>query len=425
MVSIKSLFLAAALLSITSAVSVARGDQWIRREGRHIRLITDLESPEEADTIVATFDAAVDQWSKFWGLSQTQVDDFQVDAFVMRDKDRFAKAGLIPPELPDFPFGYTVGSRIWALAQQSEYYTRHLVLHEGIHSLAYFCFQGAGATWFQEGTAELLSTHRAAAADVIVNVVPADREAVPYWGRFKRMAQSRADQTVPTLAAVMGYPADLSGDVETYGWSWAAAMMFSRYSDYQPVLVQAARSGNLPAASFNRQFQQSLSKQWPIVEARWRVMCHDLDYGFDWSREQVSLALDDPKWDGRPLKTTIAADRGWQSCGVRVPGGISIRIAGAGQVTLADEPKPWTSEPAGITYQYHRGRPLGQLLVAVLPNAIDTEAATVQPLNVKAVSDDEVLSVEQYSWLLFRVNDAVHKLDDNRGHYEVTIELAR
>ncbi|MDG2222530.1 MAG: hypothetical protein P8L85_14220 [Rubripirellula sp.] len=414
----------AATLAVAGTLSVAGGADLVKRDGQHIELITDGIPAAEADTIVATFDAAVEQWSKFWGLVDGEAADFHVQAYLMRDVERFAREGLIPPQVPDFPFGYTLGNQIWVRAQQSEYYTRHLVLHEGVHAFAYAFFKGGGATWFQEGTAELLATHRDSAAQVTVNTVPANRDEVPFWGRFKRMNQSRQQQSVPTLASVLGYQPDLRGDVETYGWSWAAAMMMSRYPQYRPVLLDAARKGQLRNGPFNQVVRRGLADQWPILEARWRVMCQDLDYGFDWSREQVELSIGDPQWNGRPLRVKVAADRGWQSLGVRVPGGVSLRLSATGQVTLADQPKPWLSEPDGITFQYHRGRPLGQLLVSVLPNAINASNDTVQPLPLYAVNENTTLEVDEYSWLLFRVNDAVGQLDDNQGQYEVTVQLA-
>lgn len=408
-----------------SGISVASGAELLRKSGQHIRLVSDAISAEDADTIVATFDAAVEQWKKFWDLGDGQTREFLVKAHVIGDLDRFRREGFVPPQVPDFPFGYALDDQVFVRVQPSQYYTRHLVLHEGIHSLAYECFGGAGSTWFQEGTAELLATHRGVGQNVTVNVVPKTRDEVRYWGRFKRMTQSRQEGTVPTLSAVMGYQPTLSGDVEAYSWSWAAAMMLTRYPEYRSLMIQSARAGDQAGLVFNERFRQKLSNEWPILEARWRVMARDLDYGFDWSREQLSLAMDDPMWDGQPINLKIAADRGWQSAGVRVPGGIKIGLAASGRVTLANEPKPWESEPAGITFQYAGGRPLGQLMVAVLPNAIEPDNKIVRPLRVEVVQDKVTLNIDAYSWLLFRVNDSVDQMSDNRGAYDLTLQVAR
>jgi hypothetical protein len=399
----------------------AAGGELIEREGRFIRLTTDLDSPQEAEALVASFDAAAAQWIEFWNLPDDALADWKVDACVIRDKAKFQQQRLIPRRIPDFPFGYALGNRVWVLAQQSEYYTRHLLLHEGIHSLVFFHFGGAGPTWFMEGTAELLATHGGQAESIKINQIPASRDDVPYWGRFKLMKQLRAESVVPTIGAVMSYKPNLLGDVESYGWSWAMVMMLHAYPEYQDAFFAAARNGRDDGPEFNRKLGDSLRGQGPILAARWRLMCHDLDYGFDWSRERVALSASDREWDGRAINFRVAADQGWQSIGVRIPGKTRIKLSPSGQITLADRPKPWTSEPAGITFQYHRGRPLGELTACVLPNAFDPQAKSLKPLDVRRIDKETTLEISQASWLLLRVNDNVGDLADNTGEYEVKI----
>lgn len=413
------------LVCFVALAPLAAASELIQVDGKSIRLTTDLASAEEAQRLVASFDAAVPQWIEFWNLPDGALDDWKVDACVMRDKAEFERQGLIPPQVPNFPFGYALGNRVWILAQQSEYYTRHLLLHEGVHSLAFSVFKGAGPTWFMEGTAELLATHSGAGTSVLINRLPARREDVPYWGRFKRMKQLREDAAVPTLDTVMRYQPDLKGDVGTYSWSWAAAMLLSSYPEYRDAFFAAARDGSDDGPQFNRSLRTSLAGEWPIVVARWRLMCHDLDYGFDWSRERVPLSVSDPIWDRRPLATKVLADRGWQSIGVRIGGGAKLNLSPSGQISLAENPKPWISEPAGITFRYHRGRPLGQLLVCVLPNAVDPPAKLLQPLNVQSITQPTTIEIPEFSWLLMRVNDDVGQLADNRGEYRVNLTPAR
>ncbi len=413
------------MVAVGQAPSSALADQLLRREGRFIRLTTDVNSVAEAETLVESFDAAVPQWVDFWGIPEDDLANWKVDAFVMRDKSEFDRQGLIPRRVPDFPFGYALGNRVWVLAQQSEYYTRHLLLHEGVHSLAFFHFGGAGPTWFREGTAELLATHHAAGAEIEINKIPDDRDDVPYWGRFKLMQQLRTSSDIPTLDTVMRYRPDLKGDVESYGWSWAAVMIFDAYPEYRDELLAAARLGRDDGPGFNQQLRQRLQNQWPGLSARWKLMCNDLDYGFDWSRERVELSPRNPRWNGKPIELAIAPDRGWQSTGVRIPGGVKVRLIPSGQVTLADDPKPWRSEPPGITFRYYRGRPIGQLLACVLPNAAGTASTSLHPLRVIPVVKETVIDVPKYSWLVLRVNDAVSELGDNKGEYRLQVTVVR
>jgi hypothetical protein len=155
------------------------------------------------------------------------------------------------------------------------------------------------------------------------------------------------------------------------------------------------------------------------------LACHDLNYGFDWNREQVKLSAKDPVWNGSDLQLEVRPDQGWQSCGVRIPRDAKISISAEGEITLADQPKPWTSQPSGITFQYHRGRPLGQLQFCLLPNANDPQAKRIKPLEIQEVSEPSMVNVPEYSWLLFRINDECGKMNDNRGSYQVSIKRAQ
>ena len=413
----------AALVSIGFAISplVSWSDDFVRRTGQHIRLTTDIESPEQVDDLIKSFDAAVPQWAAFWGLPAGTLDAWKVDAYVIRDKPAFERAGLIPRSVPDFPFGYALGDQIWVVAQKSEYYTRHLLLHEGVHALAFHQFGGAGPSWFMEGTAELLSVHTGSGEQTKINQVPADNDSVPYWGRFKLMRQRRDAAEIPALETVMGYPRDLNSDVESYGWSWAATMLLYNYPQYREAFQRAARNGIERAQEFNQNIRQDLAEDWPVVSARWRLMCHDLDYGFDWSREQAKLSMEDATWDGSPLKIEIAADQGWQSIGVRFEAGMTLKVLPQGRCELAAKPKPWISEPPGITFRYHRGRPLGQLLACIVPNAPDN-AKTLPPLKVAPITQGSTIPIKENCWFLLRVNDAPGELGDNQGGYTIKIQ---
>ncbi|NND98246.1 MAG: hypothetical protein HKN47_13050 [Pirellulaceae bacterium] len=399
-------------------------DSFTRVSGKHIKLTTDIDDPHRINDLVQSFDAAVPQWAAFWQMPAGALDHFVVDACVIRDRDAFVRAGLIPNRVPRFPFGYALQNRVWVMAQESDYYTRHLLLHEGVHSLAFAEFGGTGPSWFMEGTAEMLAVHSGRGAATVINRVPVSRESVPYWGRFKLIDATRAEGTIPSLETVFGYPRDLKSDVESYGWSWAATMLLYQYPDYRDAFLTAADNGKRNDMMFNDLLRRDLKSQWPVVVARWRLMCHDLDYGFDWDRERVNLSMDDQVWDGKPLSLQIAADQGWQSIGVRLSRGMKLKVMPSGTCTLATDLKPWVSEPAGVTVRYHDQKPLGQLLACLVPNVPDN-AATLSPLQVAAITKPAVIPIRQHCWLLFRVNDAPGELADNSGAYQLKISSNR
>ncbi len=163
-----------------------------------------------------------------------------------------------------------------------------------------------------------------------------------------------------------------------------------------------------------------LKDKWPVFNARWRLMTHDLDYGFDWEIERVQISERDPVWDRRPLTVEIEANRGWQSVGVRIPPGTKLSLAAEGSVTLDSDPKPWISQPPGITIQYRGGKPIGQLLACVLPNA-RVNSTTLPKLEILSVGDNKEIEVHSFSWLLFRINDSVGDQSNNTGSYQVSI----
>ena len=400
--------------------SAAIADDFTRVSGQHIRLTTDV-APDEAAELVASFDAAVPQWAKLLELDPKRLDDWSVNAWVMRDVNRFYNAKQIAADVPDFPYGYALNNRVYVKAQPSHYYTRHLLLHEGTHSLAIEFFGGGGPTWFMEGTAEWLGTHRGSKDDIEIGTIPGSSEEVPYWGRFTALKQLRDEERLPSIETVMRYRPNLLGEVPTYGCAWAAIRMMRAYPNYRPLILKSNTRVRKTTMVFNRLLGQDLSPEWPIFAARWRLWTEAMDYGFDPQRNLTQLSVEDPLWDGKPIKREIAADRGWQSVGVRVPAGRTVKVRANGSVTLASDPKPWLSYPDGVTIRYERGKPLGQLIGLVLPNRIPG-GETLPALKRITIGESSEILIEQASWLLLRVNDAAGELGDNTGAYEVMLE---
>jgi hypothetical protein len=388
--------------------------------GKHLTLKTDSGSPESLADLVESFDAAVPQWERFLALTPGTLDRWHVDGFVISDPARFRASGDLPADI-DFPFGYAIPGNIWVMRQPSDYYTRHLLLHEGVHALTIDQFGGTGPAWFAEGLAEMLGVHRGTSGEVEVNVVPDSRQSTPYWGRFKLLSQRRAENRIPTMDLIWSYPNDLRSDVESYGWSWVAMMLLTHYPEYRSLVLEAARDGDDSTPAFTESFKRSFGSQLPIVNARWRMLAETIDYGFDWSREQIELSMKDKLWKGDTRQAMIQADRGWQSAGVRFAPGMNVKISATGRCTIKQHPKPWISEPPGVTIHYANDRPLGQLLVCVLPNQTDQQQQ-LAPLQIEPVEREIEIVVDQHCWLLFRINDDLGDLANNRGGYSITIQ---
>lgn len=398
-----------------------RSDYQVAR-GTHLTLQSDVGTDESLKDLVESFDAAVPQWERMLKLPAGTLDHWKVRAYLMEQPDRFRASGDLPQTL-DFKHGYAMPGVVWVRLQPSQYYTRHLLLHEGVHALAIDQFGSTGPSWYSEGVAEQLSVHRDQGRTIQLGTVPGSKSEVPYWGRFKLIEQARNDAKIPSLATVMELPTDLRGDVESYGWCWLVSLLFNQYPEYESLWQQAARDANDLPEAFTQAMRRKLESQWPIINARWRLLTETVDYGFDLQREQVDLSIRDPLFRQSELNLNVSADRGWQSTGVRFAPGTTLTITATGQCSVNQSPKPWISEPAGITIHYAKGRPLGQLIGCMLPNlADDNQYAT--PLKTFTLDQTQTIVIDQHCWLLFRVNDYLGDLGNNQGGYKLSIRTS-
>ena len=119
---------------------------------------------------------------------------------------------------------------------------------------------------------------------------------------------------------------------------------------------------------------------------------------------------------------TVAADRGWQSSGLRLTAGESYQLIGSGRYQVANPTgkKPWLSEPDGVTIRYYYKRPIGVLLWAVLPD--DLTVAKESPLTKPQVVGSGATIVPTESGTLYlRINDSSARLSDNAAAATVRV----
>lgn len=130
-------------------------------ESKRLKLYTDVGA-EKVKTIGPAVDAAYDALVEYFGpLPPTREgNEFQVTGYLMADQALFRRLGLLTEHVPGFLHGRHQGLEFWANEQETDYYRRHLVIHEFTHC---FMFAGPGAyvpRWYMEGMAELFATHR-------------------------------------------------------------------------------------------------------------------------------------------------------------------------------------------------------------------------------------------------------------------------
>lgn len=409
-------------LPVDDGRAAAKG---IRRvDGKHLTLYTDLDPSQDVDELPEVFEKAVPQWCQYFGVPAADFDSWRLTCFLMRERQRFEASGLFPADLPSFGHGYQRGWEIWLYEQPSAYYRRHLLLHEGTHTFMEFCCGGIGPPWYAEGMAEMLAVHRWENGILETNRMPQSRGEVPFWGgRIATIQKMIAAGEGMHLDQVMQFGPTAHREPGPYAWSWAAAVFFDRHPRFQDAFRELLKQVRQDRSAFNQQLRQNLRSYWIEVQEQWQLFTSELQYGYDMERAAVQYG------PGSSLpeqgeRVSIAADRSWQSTGIRLEAGATYRITAGGRFQVADQPKPWWCEPGGITIHYYRGRPLGMLLAAVRN---DGDPIPDQPhlLKYGPIGLSREFTPKWSGTLYLRINESPAGLADNAGHIQARIVRVR
>jgi hypothetical protein len=382
-------------------------------EGRRLRLVTDLPSSAAVDELPTVFEAALPEWAAYFKLPAEGVQGGWV-AYLMQDRQKFAALDLLPSDNPNFPSGYARGYELWLMEQPSDYYRRHLFLHEGTHSFMYTQLGGAGSDWYMEGMAELLGTHRWENGRLTLGVFPARKEDVPMWGRIKLIREAVAAGKALPIEAVMKIDNRRKLSTSEYAWTWALASLLDGHPRFQGRFRELKKYVNDPA--FDERFRSLFADDWDDLLAEWAALVRAIDYGYDMPR-MAMVHKPAEEIGSQPLRVKIAADHGWQSTGWLLKGGQAYRVAASGRFQIADEGKPWPCEAGGVTIEYYDGKPLGVLLGALRPAANRGQFGPPMTIGLGAT-----LEPKEDTVLYLRVNDSPGKVGDNRGELRISIE---
>lgn len=383
--------------------------------GQHIRLFTDLPSSPAVDELPAVFDAAIPLWAKYFELDERSVRGKFV-GFLISDREKFAALGLLPEENRDFANGYNRNYEFWLVEQPSDYYRRHLLLHEGTHAFMQTQLGGAGAGWYMEGMAELLGTHRWKDGQLELGVMPASKDDVPMWGRVKIIRDSvKAGKPWP-IAAVLEVDNRRQLDTEHYAWTWALAAMLDgdercreRFRSLKKFVVDP---------EFNNRFRELFADDALDLMLDWKGFVSQLDYGYN-VPQMAMTHLSTKQLGGAPSKLEVSAKRGWQSTGWALEAGKTYAISAEGAFHIADDGQPWPCEANGVTIEYHDGHPLGVLLGAIEGRGQNPrDPSFLKPL---AIGRQARIQPQGDGVLYLRLNDHPAKLGDNAGSVDVMI----
>jgi hypothetical protein len=391
-------------------------------QSQHLTLYTDVPSSPAVDELPKVFDAAVPQWAAYFGVDPAKVAGWRMRGFLIGNPQRFRDAGYIPASLPHFKNGFSAGYDLWLNEQPSDYYRRHLLLHEGTHGFMNTMLGGCGAGWYMEGVAELLGTHLWKDGRLTLGVVPRHKDDVPLWGRVALVKTEIAAGRMRSIDDIVNDAVPTFVDNESYAWCWALATMLDGRPEYRAKFRGLQKS--VADAKFNDAFRRTFADELPRMRREWLVFAGELEYGVAPAKsaivERPAVAA-----SATGAKVVIAADQGWQSSGVRLEAGRKYRIRATGRYQIAASivvgvSKPWPCEPDGLTLRYYRGKPLGMLIGAVEPEppADGRPSALLKPL---ALGLDTVVKPDQAGTLYLRVNDSNAELGDNVG--TLTVEI--
>lgn len=376
--------------------------------------------------------------------------EFQVTGCLINAKERFAEAGLLPPE--EFPIrhGRHLGYRFWLMNQETDYYRRHLLLHEFTH-----CFMNCEygmtdipALWYTEGIAEYYATHQLPKHSESKSPKPESRETVPLfgilpskverfpgWGRISEIRRSFdgtpssdvLDAGFTPLSTILNPPGNRLIEDRQYAYAWALVWLINHHPDYQKIFqpLRSLRSGQ----QFTAELRKIPESVWHSLSIDWLLTQDSLIEGFDIKRSFPHRTEDDLRagvttpsqaigtTDGHGRSLMVHADRGWQFSGLRLQSNQKISLTSSGQFQIGKTSRPWISEPQGITLRYHRGRPLGELvgiLVAVDGSMASRRIPIGSGIELHIPFDAEL-------WL--QLNESAAERDNNEGTVSVEVQL--
>ncbi|HBE69057.1 MAG TPA: hypothetical protein DDW52_12985 [Planctomycetaceae bacterium] len=393
-------------------------------EGKHVRIVTDMPLDDDLAQLPALFDAAVPQWCREFGVAPSKVENWKVTAYMMRARERFVREGLLPTHLPEFPYGFQWGDEVWVSEQPTSYYHRHLLLHEGTHWFMSKHFGSNGPPWLMEGLAEWYGTHRWSpeTGTLQMGVIPKTKLEVPGWGRITVIQSQLEDGIAPTLELILRYGSRAHQDAEAYAWSWAAVVFLKHHPDSRDVFERLLDQPMRPDMSMTRWLFQRLRKRWPKLRAEWQATLADLEYGFDLELPMVELSRSSAASDEVRLK--VAADKSWQPTGIFVKRGDVVRVNASGRCIVGRSRRDWESGPEGVTLDYYRGRPLGELVLTTLePLKQEPERSSAPQLI--PVGREADWAANASGEVLLRINERIGGLADNSGHLDVVVTVAR
>lgn len=393
-----------------------------RFESKRCVLFTDID-PGVAKNLPMFVDALYETLVDYFGELPINREgtEFQVTGYLMKDQKIFLKAGLLPKNLPSFEHGRHSGYEFWMNDQQWDYYRRHLMLHEATHCFMTCCMQNeniAPPAWYMEGMAEWFATHRVVDGQIDIAVMQQTDSGYDGFSRVRLVRDAvDAGETIPFQRFVALGPGDY---VETrhYAQGWAVCQILNRHPVYQKQFRKLKHLRTYD--EFNKGMAIAFANDSGQMQSEVDLFLREIEIGYDFVRNAIRFDTPNQPLQSESLQSersvTVDAGAGWQSAFLVKKGDTCILTA-IGSVVVATQPKPWTSEPDGITVRYCDGYPIGQLQAIVL------DEATSRFGSVISVGESTTFTSKTSGTLFLRVNDSAAERADNSGKYSVTLAV--
>lgn len=389
-----------------------------KTQGRFITVYSDSRESEKLKELVTIFDAAVPLWCEHFEVDFAKTKPYRMTAFVMVDRERFKGAGVLPDATGNFNSGLHRGHELWMDVQKDDYYTRHLLLHEGTHAFMQWLLGGFGSPWYAEGMAEMLAVHQWQAGKLKLNYRLQDRTESAGWGRVKIIRDDYAEKNAMKLDEVIAIDGRLFGtENRSYAWSWAACKFFSEHEKTKRAFRELVSRVN--RADFSQRFLAAIGKDRQAIDRDWHTYISEIDYGYSVTRGLLRVA----EKGNEENQFIIDSQYGWQDTRIAVEPGDRLLIKATGRFQVAKTKvegaeEVWPSEAAGVTIDYYRGRPLGMLVVGVA-NEKGNGSGLVKS---NAVGYQREIKFRKSGTVCLRINESPADLDDNEGSLTVVLE---
>ena len=345
--------------------------------------------------------------------------EFQAIGCLMSDFELFQSMGLVPGPVVEMQHGQQFGYRFWMRDQAEDYYRRHLLLHEFVH-VYMTCDTGLNDIpdgWFMEGAAEVFATHTTADGRAVFGVLPKKFAGFEGWGRISTIRRRRVDR-VPANFAIQPIPAinlvqyprgSLAQDEARYSWWWALSWMLCNHPDYAAHWTGICHSRGKD--EFQRQVADLNAQHAPRVSSDWLLFAESLSEGFDTQRSfpqhRNSEVLS-------PHELTLQATLGWQDSGWILTAGQRLAIECSGKCVMEQTAGPWYAEPNGITLEYNKGRPLGEVVAVQVGSETDWISRRI------VIGKNGIITASRPGRLWLQINDDAGARAGNSGSYQVS-----